>query len=162
MVVAEVVIRGRWSLYCPDEDQWCRLQDSTRVEEENEDCSLRPSHGVQRWHCRSFLIGTIRTKEGAMLRNKPIRRPGTTPMGRLVCSITHRPGNAAFVKGKPGSGCRDGPRKPSKHRQERIGLNRGHRRERLLFSQLSQESPVKLRRNYFIHNRCGSRVNSSY
>ena len=33
-----------------------------------------------------FLIETIRTKEGAVLRNKPIHRPGTRSMGFLVCA----------------------------------------------------------------------------
>ncbi|KAJ3659162.1 hypothetical protein Zmor_010866 [Zophobas morio] len=56
------------------------------------------------------------------------------------------------------------------HRKERIGLTRGHRRERNYSAKFSpdefnecRENPVKLRRNYFVHNRSViSRVNSSY
>ncbi|KAJ3658026.1 hypothetical protein Zmor_009793 [Zophobas morio] len=40
-------LSSNWEGNCRDEDQRCRLQHSTRAEEENEDCSLRPSHGVQ-------------------------------------------------------------------------------------------------------------------
>ena len=60
----------------------------------------------------TFLIGTIRTKEGAALRNKPIRRPSTTPMGFLVCAAmmgdVGDSVRAAFANEKPGSGSRDG------------------------------------------------------
>ena len=34
------------SMYCFDEDQRC-LQDSTRAEDENEDCLLRPPHEIR-------------------------------------------------------------------------------------------------------------------
>ncbi|KAJ3646594.1 hypothetical protein Zmor_024175 [Zophobas morio] len=71
----------------------------------------------------------------------------------LVCSMTHRPGDVAFTKGKPGrSGCPVGPRKLSKrpslkqdleaevamdpkktsiaeHPEGNMGLNGGHLRE---------------------------------
>ena len=40
------VRRGR-SIYCRGEDQRWRLHDSTRTEDENLDCTLRPPHEVQ-------------------------------------------------------------------------------------------------------------------
>mgnify|MGYP005986455347 FL=1 len=55
-----------------------------------------------------------------LLRNKPIRRLGTTPMSRVCIPVytavmSHRPSGAAFADEKPGNGSRDGePRKPSK------------------------------------------------
>ena len=52
-------------------------------------------------------------------------------------------------------------------KEPRGSLNRGHGRERLLFSRVEsnecRENPVKLRRSYFVHNRSViSSVNSSY
>ncbi|KAJ3659060.1 hypothetical protein Zmor_010769 [Zophobas morio] len=64
-----------------------------------------------------------------------------------------------IAKEKPGSGsCERQSRKIpiAAHLERSMGLNRGHLRQRLLFSELSQESPVELRRNYFVHNRCNS------
>mgnify|MGYP005984466199 CR=1 FL=1 len=46
-----------------------------------------------------------------MLRNKPIHRPGTTPLGFLECAamiIVGNGGRTAFTKEKLGSGNRDG------------------------------------------------------
>ena len=42
------------------------------------------------------------------------------------------------------------------HLEGSMCLNRGHLRERELFSHWSRESPVKSRRNYFVLNSCNS------
>ena len=90
-------------------------------------------------------------------RNKPIRRPGITPMGRRELSSMYVRPVWSELPEKPRSDVRD----PSRGT---YGLNRGHRRERLLFQPIqSRQSPIKLRRNYFVHNRCAvSRVNLSW
>ncbi|KAJ3666801.1 hypothetical protein Zmor_002232 [Zophobas morio] len=54
------------------------------------------------------LRGSVESIHELLLPNKPIRRPGVTPMGLLECSMTHRLVEAAFAKERPGSGSRDG------------------------------------------------------
>ncbi|KAJ3662534.1 hypothetical protein Zmor_006879 [Zophobas morio] len=75
----------------------------------------------------------------------------------------------AFAKQKPGSGYRDGCSRTSLEagtetfEKDRAGVLSVVQTTRDEFSRVeSSEEPVKLRRNYFVHNRCViSRVNSN-
>ncbi|KAJ3661331.1 hypothetical protein Zmor_005731 [Zophobas morio] len=91
-----------------------------------------------------------------MLRNKPIRRLGTTPMGFLegVLVCTAMIGHSSLVTT---AGCRS--LKKTWKRESRWILQQILVAEYLeatfgndSFSQ--RESPVKLRRNYSVHNLC--------
>ena len=46
-IILAVVTRLGRSIYCRDENQRCRLQNSSRAEDENEDGSFRPLHEGQ-------------------------------------------------------------------------------------------------------------------
>ena len=76
----------------------------------------------------TFLIGAIRTKKGAVLRNKPIRRPGTMPIGSSLYGNDDSV-SVTLAEDKPGSESSECVLQTSLETvrmAEHIGLNRGH------------------------------------